>query len=88
MDNFSIRNGRQALDLLNQVGVMLILLPAYPPEYNPIEMMWSKVKSILQNTEAGAGASGRLIFAIRDVLKQITQKDAIIWHNDSAQIFI
>jgi hypothetical protein len=83
MDNLSIRKGWQALDLLNQVGVMVRLLPAYyPPEYNPIEMMWSKVKSILHNTEAGE--SGSLIYAIRDVLNQITQKDATTWHNHSA----
>lgn len=74
MDNLSTHKDRQALELLYQAGVTVRFLPAYSPDYNPIEMMWSKVKSILRKTEARDNES--LLLAIRDALSQVTQKDA------------
>jgi IS4 transposase len=52
MDNLSTHKDRQALDLLHQAGVTVRFLPAYLSNYNPIEMMWSKVKSLLRKIEA------------------------------------
>ncbi|MBU6170951.1 MAG: IS630 family transposase [Verrucomicrobia bacterium] len=74
MDNLSTHKDRQALELLYQAGVTVRFLPAYSPDYNPIEMMWSKVKSILRKTEARDNES--LLLVIRDALSQVTQKDA------------
>jgi transposase len=52
MDNLSSHKDSQALDLLKQAGVKVRFLPAYSPDYNPIELMWSKVKSLLRKAEA------------------------------------
>ena len=75
-DNLSTHRDRQALDPLHQAGVTVRFLPAYSPHYNPIEMMWSKVKSIPRKTEARD--NGSLLLAIGDALNQVTQKNAPI----------
>jgi transposase len=74
MENLSTHKDRQALDLLHQAGVTVRFLPAYLSDYNPIEMMWSKVKSLLRKIEARDNES--LLVAIGDALSQVTQKDA------------
>ena len=86
MDNLSTHKDSQALDLLNQAGVTVRFLPAYSPDYNPIEMMWSKVKSLLRKTEARDNDS--LLLAIGDALSQVTQKDAINWFSHCGYKFI
>ena len=52
MDNLSAHKDREALDLLEKAGVKVRFLPAYSPDLNPIELMWSKVKALLHKAEA------------------------------------
>jgi transposase len=52
MDNLSAHKDSQALDLLKSAGVTVRFLPAYSPDLNPIELMWSKVKALLRKAEA------------------------------------
>lgn len=51
-DNVSIHKDREARELIESVGAHLEFLPPYSPELNPIEMMWSKVKSYLRGIKA------------------------------------
>ena len=47
MDNLRVHYIEAVRTLLSRAGVMLMRrLPAYSPDLNPIEMMWSKVKAI------------------------------------------
>lgn len=77
MDNLSSHKDSQALDLLKQAGVKVRFLPAYSPDYNPIELMWSKVKSLLRKAQARDNES--LLAAIGNALSRVTQKDATHW---------
>ena len=77
MDNLSAHKDRQALDLLRNAGVTVRFLPAYSPDLNPIELMWSKVKAILRKAEARTNEA--LLLAIGEALSQVTQKDATHW---------
>jgi len=52
MDNLSAHKDRQALSLLEEAGVTVRFLPAYSPDYNPIELMWSKVKALMRKAQA------------------------------------
>ena len=52
-------------------------LPAYSPDLNPIEKMWSKVKSLLRGAEARTPAD--LIAAIGQALARVTAQDALGW---------
>ena len=51
-DNCSIHLGQEIEDMIHQTGASLIYLPPYSSEFSPIEIFWSKVKSILRSIEA------------------------------------
>jgi transposase len=48
MDNLGAYKNEQTIALIEQVGAEVRFLPSYSPVLNPIEMMWSKVKSLLR----------------------------------------
>lgn len=77
MDNLSAHKDGQALRMLKDAGVIVRFLPAYSPDYNPIELMWSKVKALLRKAEARTNEA--LLFAIRDALAAVTRKDSTHW---------
>ena len=77
MDNLSAHKDREALNLLEEAGVKVRFLPAYSPDLNPIELMWSKVKALLRKAEARTNEA--LLLAIGDALSSVTQKDATHW---------
>lgn len=77
MDNLSAHKDREALALLEEAGVKVRFLPAYSPDLNPIELMWSKVKALLRKAEARTPET--LLTAIGDALSRVTQKDATHW---------
>ena len=46
MDNASFHKGQKLQELLKKAGHYLVWLPKYSPDLNPIEKMWSRVKSV------------------------------------------
>jgi transposase len=86
MDNLSAHKDCQALDLLKSAGVTVRFLPAYSPDLNPIELMWSKVKAILRKAEARTNEA--LLLAVGDALSKVTQKDATHWFTHCGYSFI
>lgn len=86
MDNLSTHKDRESLEMLKQAGVTVRFLPAYSPDYNPIEMMWSKVNALLRKAEARTNET--LLHAIGYALDQVTKKDATHWFAHCGYIFI
>ncbi len=52
MDNLSPHKSDPTLTLITKAGAQVLFLPAYSPDLNPIEKMWSKVKNLLRGAEA------------------------------------
>jgi transposase len=77
MDNLSPHKSDPTLALIVHAGAQVLYLPAYSPDLNPIEKMWSKVKALLRSAEARTPA--QLITAIGQALAQITSQDALGW---------
>lgn len=77
MDNLSPHKSDPTLALITQAGAGVLFLPAYSPDLNPIELMWSKVKNLLRAAEARTHAA--LIAAIGKALAQVTSRDAMNW---------
>ena len=77
MDNLSPHKSDPTLALITEAGAQVIFLPAYSPDLNPIEKMWSKVKAWLRALEARTPAD--LVEAIGQALAQVTAKDALGW---------
>jgi len=77
MDNLSPHKSDPTLALITQAGAQVLFLPAYSPDLNPIEMMWSKVKNLLRGAEARTQA--QLIVAIGQALAKVRPRDALNW---------
>ncbi len=77
MDNLSPHKSDPTLALITQVGAQVLFLPAYSPDLNPIEKMWSKVKGLLRGAEARTPAA--LVTAIGQALAKVTSQDALGW---------
>jgi len=54
-----------------------MFLPAYSPDFNPIEKMWSKVKQILRSLQARTRE--KLFDAVAKALSMVTADDAQGW---------
>ena len=52
MDNMKLHHAKAVRNLLDNSGVRYIYLPPYSPNLNPIEKLWSKVKSFLRKFKA------------------------------------
>ena len=77
MDNLSPHKSDPTLALIIHAGAQVLFLPAYSPDLNPIEKMWSKVKSLLRGAEARTAPD--LIAAIGQALAKVTAQDALGW---------
>ena len=77
LDNLSAHKSQRVRELMESVGAELWYLPAYSPDLNPIEKMWSKVKSILRTLKARTKET--LIHAIATALEMVTANDAKGW---------
>jgi transposase len=86
MDNLSSHKNDRIVELIEQKGARVEYLPAYSPDLNPIEMMWSKVKASLRSTEARTPEA--LIQAIATALGRVSAQDARNWFSHSGYSFI
>jgi len=86
MDNLSPHKSEPTLELITQAGAQVRFLPAYSPDFNPIEKMWSKVKADLRRAEARTQPD--LEAAIGAALTRITPQDAINWFASCGYSFI
>lgn len=48
MDNLNIHKMEGIEELINATGARVEYLPPYSPDFNPIEMLWSTVKSLVR----------------------------------------
>lgn len=86
MDNLAPHKDETTLALITATGATVRFLPAYSPDLNPIEMMWSKVKNLLRTAEARTHPD--LLSAIGQALRAITPQDALNWFAACGYSFI
>ena len=86
MDNLSPHKSEPTLSLIAQAGAEVLFLPAYSPDLNPIEKMWSKVKASLRSAQARTQPD--LIKAIASALASVTPQDAMNWFASCGYSFI
>ena len=64
-------------ELIENVGAKAIFLPPYSPDLNPIELMWSKVKTLVK--KAKARTYDALIKAVGEALEAVSKSDIKGW---------
>lgn len=84
MDNLNVHKSEIAKKLIQEKGCDYIFLPAYSPDLNPIEKMWSKVKQLLRGLKARTKEA--LDEAIEKALSYITREDAQGWFKSCGYI--
>ena len=77
MDNCSAHTAKNVLMPLFDKGINVVFLPVYSPDFNPIELAWSKIKAYLRKMKART--ADELLDAIAGALGTITQMDIIGW---------
>jgi len=73
MDNLASHKASGIRESIASAGASVLYLPPYSPDFNPIENMWSKVKTHLRSV--AARTFDDLCDAIADALKTITRQD-------------
>ena len=73
MDNLPVHKSKRVADAIAAAGCTLVFLPPYSPDYNPIENMWSKIKSLLR--AAAARTFEAVVDATGIALRSITPAD-------------
>jgi transposase len=52
LDNSSVHQSKLVKDTLKVCGITVLYLPRYSPDLNPIELVWSFMKSVLRKLKA------------------------------------
>jgi transposase len=52
LDNSSVHTSGLVLKTLEECSIKYIFLPRYSPDFNPIELLWSFMKSVLRTLKA------------------------------------
>lgn len=77
LDNLSIHHGPRVRQAIEARGCRLLFLPAYSPDFSPIEEAFSKVKTFVRRQEARTREA--LQEALAQALDLITAADALGW---------
>jgi transposase len=52
LDNSSAHTPKLVRDVLDELGIKVLFLPVYSPDFNPVELMWTYMKNILRKLKA------------------------------------
>lgn len=79
MDNMRFHHVKEVSEIINnsEKHLTLLYLPPYSPDFNPIEMMWSKIKSVLRMIKIRNFSM--LQNAIKTAFSKITSSDCVGW---------
>ena len=80
MDNLTSHKVKGVVEPITAAGAKIVYLPPYSPDFNPIEMMWSKIKAYLRKVKART--KELLVKAIAQALDCITTSDILGWFQE------
>ena len=85
MDNLSSHKVDGALQPIYDRGATVRFLPPYSPDYNPIELAWSKIKAILKQLKARTHED--LQSALKTAMDALTPQDIKNWFKHDGYFF-
>lgn len=81
MDNLSCHKVKGVKEAIEEAGASVLYLPPYSPDFNPIEMMWSKMKTLLRNWKTD---TPELLYSvIPDAFSSVSVSDISGWFTAS-----
>ena len=85
LDNVSFHFSARAIQLIEAAGAGVLPLPAYSPDFNPIEECFSKIKTYLRS--AKARTKRRLYLALAKAIEKVTPADILGWFKHSGYAY-
>lgn len=79
MDNLSVHKDSFDKKKFKRKGIIIKYLPPYSPDFNPIESMWGKMKSIIRKLEPRDG--DQIWDAVNEALWDITEENLCGWYH-------
>ena len=76
-DNLSAHKSAAVRSAIEARHAQLVFLPPYSPDFNPIELCWSKVKTALRAAKARTDAA--LMQALLDAFDSVVRSDIQAW---------
>ena len=76
LDNCTIHHVSEVIKSIEDIGALLIFLPPYSPDYNPIEELFSKLKYNLRHLETDIEDLETLLLSC---FTEVTQEDCHGW---------
>jgi Transposase and inactivated derivatives len=83
-DNLSAHKSPSVKAFVESKSANYMFLPAYSPDLNPIEKMWSKIKQILRGIKART--QEELFDAVAKALSMVTGDDAQGWFSSCGYV--
>lgn len=78
MDNIAFHKNQKAIDIVTSTGAKVDFLPPYSPEFNPIEMLWSFIKTIVKKYEPRNFSQMKK--ALTRAFQQVDKKQLLGWY--------
>ena len=79
LDNCSIHHVSNVVKSITEVGAHVLFLPSYSPDLNPIEELFSKVKTTLKSSEVKMLNTTETLLLYS--FTSVTEEDCIGWIN-------
>lgn len=79
LDNLPVHLASQVEESVRQARGEVLWLPAYSPDFSPIENCWSKIKTVVRGRRPRTPKE--LQVALRDALRAVTLEDIEGWFN-------
>lgn len=85
LDNVSFHYSAHALRLIEAAGATALHIPAYSPDFNPIEECFSKIKEYLRS--AKARTKRKLYLALAKAMEKVTAADILGWFKHCGYVY-
>jgi len=79
VDNIKFHYSARAIALIEAAGAKVLYLPAYSPDFNPIEECIAKIKEALRSFKART--QRKLYNALAKAIAMVTETDILGWFN-------
>ena len=79
LDNCTAHKVAGVKEAIEACGARVLYLPAYSPDFNPVELLWSKVKAVLRKEKART--FDVLEKALKLALDSVSANDIAGWFN-------
>ena len=91
MDNCSIHHVEEIVELLQRAGILVIFLPLYSRDFNPIELTFSYLKYLQEHEhviQAANSVKDVILSAFENITRVLYKVDLTLWISVASQYLL